>query len=200
MTSFMTAAGIGEDAGRADNHRVQGRVHRNAREAVGDVCRLQVTALDKPLRRLVLGGRQHRVDVRHLLVRQTRDGLHYSRRITRTQDRRQVTCVHEIDDIRRTIDLSRSQFRIHKHGRQHRIATGIRILRTCELQDRSVRSRPRDTVHRIVRVITGVVIRTGRDHGAVDVGLGARCQALHNPATERGIEVKAQAEVEVRIR
>src|SRR6185503_3818950 len=82
----------------------------------------------------------------------------------------------------------------------HRVAARIRVLRADQREDRAFGARALDAVERVVRIVAGVVLGAGRDHGAVDArGDTGRLEALVHTAQERAVAVEREPEARVRM-
>ena len=185
--------GITEDAGRTDDHRVLTRIQRYATETIGNVSSLHVATTHEVLNNEV------RRDNTHLLFTQAISGLHDRRCISRAEDADELSGIDEADNVSGSINLGRLQFRIRHHGRNHRVATRHRVLGTGKRQDRTIRTGSRDTVKRVMRIVAGVVVRTGGNNCAVQLNTATGTHAGFHAALEGAVRMEGQSEVGIGI-
>ncbi len=98
---------------------------------------------------------------------------------------------------RGAIDLGGTVRGIHQHRGRHRVAARVGVLRADQRQQFAARTGPRDAVHRVVRVVAGVVLGTRRDDRAVHARARGRRGLLEHAAQERAVGVERQAELGV---
>ena len=93
-----------------------------------------------------------------LLVTDARHGFHHRGYIVGAEYRGQVADVDEPGDIVGLVNLGGPEFRIDVHRRRHRVAAGIAAAGANQGQQRAVGTGPVDAVHRVVGIVTGIII------------------------------------------
>ena len=160
---------------------------------------LHVAALHQFAQRIVIGrGRELGVGEIGLGVPQARHRLEHRDRIVGVREQRaELARVDETGHVARTIDLGRTRGRIHHRGRRHRVAAGIGVLRSDERQQLAVGADAVDAVHRVVRVVAGVVLGTRRDAEAIDVGARGSLRRGQHAAQDRAVGMPGGSELGV---
>ena len=176
---------------------IQCRIDRQATEAIRDIRSFQVTATNHFLDDRIT--RDLRIDVIHLAVAKPVYCFHDSGCVILGENANQVTGVDQVYDVAWTVNLGRAQLGIVQRCGQHRVAAGIRVLGTGKCEDRAVGARLCNAVHRIVRVVAGIVVRARRNDRTVNIGFAARCQTCHYAAAKSAVEMKAKPQIEVRV-
>ena len=166
-----------EDAAGADDVRIEVRVEAGrVAEAIDDVGRLHVAAVDQVAHDLVarhggllgIGPGLLRVDA--CILRSLMRSID-SITATASSDAQQADELAGVDqagDVAGAVDLGRPHREVDHAGRRHRVAAGVRGTRADQRRRATVRAGLVDAVHRVVRVVAGVVLGTRRDDRAVD--------------------------------
>ena len=108
----------------------------------------------------------------------------------------QLARVHEAACIARAIDLGRAHRRIHLRLGSLRLSAGVRVARTDQRQDVTVRTSLVYPIHRVVRVVVSIVVGAGTDDRAVGI-VTRRLRGLRDDASqERAVRVERDAELQ----
>ena len=82
-------------------------------------------------------------------------------------DANELAGIHQPDDVTRTVDLAGLQVGIHHHVWNHGITARHAVFRSRESQDRAICACFGDAIHRVMRIVAGVIVRTSRNDRAI---------------------------------